>query len=265
VTRSAIAVLCLFTIPAHAAKRGNQGEADRVYQVREGPGPKSKAEVAAVEALLKAQNQPADDRIRAAEALMTKFPKTDFKSFALYIEADAWEEKGDHAKAIVYSEQSLAADSHNFEAEILMANVIAGQTRDTDLDKPEKLANARRFAQESLDMIPGAAKPVLFHVTDDAWAEQKDEAESRAWQALGLAAMVEKKPEEAIADYEKGLARSPDPVLMVRTARALEAAKKYDAAIDWLDKAIASPKASPQIKDVAAKDKARITAEKARR
>ena len=224
------------------------------------PGPRSKAEGAAVNAMLQAQTP--DDQIRTADALITKYSDTVFKSFALGIEADAYEAKNDHTKAIVFCEQALAADPKNFDAEILMANIIAAQTKDTDLDKADKLQNAAKFAKGALDMIPTVPKPVLFQMTDDQWAKQRDAASSRAWQAMGLIATVQKKPGEAIDDYEKGLALVPDPVLMVRVARAMEVEKKYDDAIGWLDKAIASPDGSAQIKEIATKDKARMTAEK---
>ena len=214
--------------------------------------------------MLRAQTQSPDEQIRAARELVAKFPQTDFKSYAFYTEADAYEVKGEHALAISFCEQALSADTRNFEAEILLANVIAARTKDTDRDKTEKLAGAVKLAKDALDMIPAAPKPVLFRLKDEAWTEQKDAAASRAWQALGLVATAENKPDEAIVDFENGLALLPDPVLMVRTGRALEASGKYDAALAWFDKALAAPKASAQIRDVAAKDKVRVAAEKAR-
>jgi hypothetical protein len=50
---------------------------------------------------------------------------------------------------------------------------------------------------------------------------------------------------------------------MLRAGRTLEAKQKYDAAISWYDKAIASPDADQQFKDIAGKDKARAAAKKA--
>ena len=251
--RLAITGICLIGICTLAATSA-------IAQKARKPGPQSKPEAAAVTAMLQAQTP--DDQIRTADELITKFSNTDFKSFALATEADAYEGKGNHEKAIVYCEQALAADPKNFDAEILMANVIAASTKDTDLDKADKLANAAKFAKEALDTIPTVPKPVLFQMTDDAWTTQKNAASARAWQAMGLVATVQKKPDEAIDAYEKGLALVPDPILMVRVARALEAQKKYDDAITWLDKAAASPTASAQIKDISAKDKVRITNEK---
>ena len=66
-----------------------------------------------------------------------------------------------------------------------------------------------------------------------------------------------KKTDEAIADFEKGVAANPDPVLMIRTGRALLAAKKPDEAITWFQKAIDAPDIPPQIKNIAVADKER--------
>jgi len=221
---------------------------------------KSKAEAAVVKAMLEAQSP--DDQIRTADELITKFSNTLYKSFALFTEADAYEAKNDHAKAIVFCEQALAADPKNFDAEILDANITAAQTKDTDLDKAEKLASADKMAREALATIPTVTKPELFALTDANWEKMKAQSGSRAWQALGLVATVQKKPDESIADYEKGLALDPNPILMLRVGRALEAQKKYDEAIEWMDKVVASPDSSAQVKDIATKDKARVTGEK---
>ena len=85
-----------------------------------GPGPKSQAEVTAVNAMIQAQTP--DDKIKAVEELITKFANTDFKSFALEMEAEAWQQKNDNVKAIVYAEQALQADPKNFDADNLLAN-----------------------------------------------------------------------------------------------------------------------------------------------
>lgn len=226
-----------------------------------GPGPKSKQEMEAVNAMVKAQTP--DEKIQAVDALVTKFTKTDFKGIALYQAADAYEQKGDHAKAIVFAEEAIEAEAGNFAAEVLIANILAGQTKDTDLDKAEKLARAEKMAKSGLEHIEKAQKTPLFQIPDAMWESSKKIAAAQAWSALGTAATVGKKMDEAIADYEKGLALDPDPVLMLRVGRALMAQRKNDEAIAWFDKAGASTDATEQIKKIAAADKARATAAKA--
>ncbi len=220
--------------------------------VKTGPGPKTQAEQQAVQALLQAQMP--DDVIKAADELVTKFPTSDFKAFALEREGEAYQQKNDNAKAIVYGEQALEADPMNFDADNLLANVLAATTRDTDLDKEEKLAKADKYSHDALTTLEGP-KPWMYG--DAQWPLVKSAATSQAYQALGNAALVRKKTEEAVEDFEKGIEANPDPVLMIRTGRALLVAKKPDEAIVWFDKAINAPNVSAQIKGIAQNDKAR--------
>jgi tetratricopeptide (TPR) repeat protein len=224
---------------------------------KKGPGPKSQAEVQAVTALFQSQAQAADDEIAAAEALLTKFADSDYKAIALEIEAEAYQRKNDNAKAITYGEQALQADPKNFDADNLLANVIAATTRDTDLDKDEKLAKAEKYAHDAMDALQAGKPPLFAKASDAAWAKTVAGAQSLSWQALGNVALVRKKTDEAIADFEKGIEANPDPILMVRTGRALLAAKKPDEAIMWFQKVIDSPDAPAQIKTIAQSDKAR--------
>jgi tetratricopeptide (TPR) repeat protein len=219
-------------------------------------GPKTPAEQQAVQAVLQAT--AADDKIKAVDALVEKFPTTVYKAFALEQEAEAYQQKGDNAKAIVYGEQALMTEPTNFDAENLLANVLAATTRDTDLDKEEKLTRADKYAHDSLETLKTAPKPPIFgNMTDDQWTKSKAQAQALAWQALGNVALIRKKTEEAVADFQKGIEANPDPVLMIRTGRALLTAKKPDEAIVWFDKALASPDAPEQIKNIAKNDKQR--------
>jgi tetratricopeptide (TPR) repeat protein len=221
-------------------------------KVKTGPGPKTTAEQQAIQALLQAQMP--DDVVKAAEELVTKFPTTDFKAFALEREGEAYQQKGDNAKAIVFGEQALEADPMNFDADNLLANVLAATTRETDLDKEEKLAKADKYAHDSLTTLDG---PKSWMYGEAQWTKVKAAATSQAYQALGNAALVRKKTDEAVADFEKGITANPDPVLMIRTGRALLTAKKPDEAIVWFDKAINAPDVPAQIKNIAENDKKR--------
>jgi len=221
-----------------------------------GLAPKSAAEGQAVNAVIQAQMP--DDVIKAVDALLTKFADTVFKSFALELEAEAYQQKGDNAKAIVYGEQALQVDPKNYEAENLLANVLSATTRDTDLDKEEKLARAEKYAHDALDILQTGVRPALYaNGTDEAWAKRKAAAESLSWQALGTAALVRKKTDDAIADFQKGVDAFPDPLLVIRLGRALYAAKKYDDAIGWDQKVMDSADAPAQYKSIAQADRAR--------
>ena len=225
-----------------------------------GVGPKSQAEAQAVNAVIQAQTQSADDMIKAADALVSKFADTVYKAFALELEAEAYEKKVDHAKAIVYAEQALEADPKNFDAMNLLANITAQTTRDTDLDKEEKLTRADKYAHDAIDTLEKDGKPPLFaNAPDDQWNKNKANAESLSYQALGAVALARKKTDEAVTDFQKGIELNPDPVLMIRAGRALLAAKKPDEAIVYFQKVMDSPDAPAQIKSIAQADRVRAT------
>ncbi len=265
---SLLALTLMLATAAFAQKRGGvSGSADTTpvpqpTRVPVGPGPKTKAEGEAVQAVLQARAQSPDATIQAVDALVTKFPKTDFKSFALYTEANAWQQKNDLAKAQVFAEQALAADPKNYDAAILIANILATTTKDTDFDMNDKLTSAEKYAHDALDILATTGKPVLFQMTEEVWTKIKNEDISQAYQAIGTAALVRKKTDDAVAAYQKGLDVNPDPFLMIRAGRALMAAHKFDDAIAYDDKVLSMADAPAQAKTIATSDKSRAQAAK---
>ena len=257
--RNSLLAGCLLgaLLTSGAAYAQKKGEAPAAAAPK-GPGPKSQAEAQAVTAVLQAQAASPDDMIKAVDALLSKFADTAYKGFALELEAEAWQKKGDNAKAIVFAEQALQADPKSYDADNLLANITAQTTRDNDLDKEEKLTRADKYAHDAIDTLEKDGKPALFaNLTDDQWNKTKAGAESLAYQALGTVALARKKTDEAIAYFQKGIELNPDPVLMIRAGRALLAAKKPDEAITYFQKVMDSPDAPAQIKSIAQADRVR--------
>lgn len=217
--------------------------------------PKSDKETQAIQAIAKAKTP--DDIIAAAENLLTKFADTEFKSAALVEEAQAYDQKGDPNKAIFYGRQALESEPKNVDGLLLVAFELAGHTRDGDLDKTEKLAEADKDIKTALDTIPTETKPNAT-VTDAQWEEGKKYSTARAHYGLGLIAMARKKPDVAVIEYKQAVdgAPSPDLVWMIRLGAAYNLTGKYDDAIAVLDKVIATPDLNPQYKNVAQNERA---------
>lgn len=226
---------------------------------KNGPGPKSKAEESAVRAVFQSQTQSPDDQIAACEALISKFADTDYKGFALELEAEAYQKKGDIAKAIFYGETALVADPKNYDADNLLANLYAATTKDNDLDKNDKLAKAEKYAHDSLAALDSGKPAIFATASEDAWNKTKAGATEQAWQALGIVAQVKKNYDEAIKDFQMGLEAGNDPLLRIRLGRAYFLQKKYDEAIAEDQKVIDSADAIPQYKKIAQDDKQRFT------
>ncbi len=219
--------------------------------------PKSKKEADAIQAMLSAQDP--DARIKAADELITKFADTEFKAYALYLEADSYQQKGDNDKAIVFGEQTLEADPKNYQAAVLLAKTYAGTTHNNDLDKEEKLTKATKYANQALEALKTAEKPNP-QLPDAQWADVKKDFEGQCYYATAIVAAYHNKMDEVAADLDKVATMDTDPTDLIRAGRALLDAKKYAEAVPWFDKAIASPNANAQIKDIATKDKARAQA-----
>jgi len=219
--------------------------------------PKSPKEAQAVNAIIQAQDP--DARIKAADDLVTNFADTDFKSFALYLEAEAYAQKGSNEKAIVYGEQALQADPKNYQALVLLAKTYAATTHLNDLDKEEKLTKADKYAHDGLEAVKTAEKPNPS-LTDDQWTEAKNDFNGQLYMAMGIVAIYRNKMDEVTADFDKVAELDTDPTDLIRAGRALLDAKKPDQAVVWFDKAANAPKANAQVKNIANSDKARAQA-----
>jgi tetratricopeptide (TPR) repeat protein len=219
--------------------------------------PKTPKEGQAINAILQAQDP--DARIKAADELIKNFADTDFKAFALELEAESYLVKGDNDKAIVFGEQTLEVDPKNYQAAVLLAKAYAITTRVNDLDKEEKLTKAVKYANLTLELIKTAEKPNA-QLPDAQWTEVKNDIMGQAYLALGISAAFHNKMDDVTADFQKVSELDSDPTDLIRGGRVLLDTKKYEQAVTWFDKAASAPNANAQIKDIAAKDKARAQA-----
>ena len=216
------------------------------------PKPKSQKELEAIQAIFNAQDP--DGRIAAAENLLTKFADTEFKAIALQVAAASAQQKNDFEKMVLYSERTLEADTKNYPAMLMLANGIAAKTREFDLDKEEKLARAEKYAKSAIDLVKVAAKP-RPDLPDADWEAAKQSYLAQGYEALGLAAMVRKKYDDAATQFQSAVTASPEPATMVRLASAYNLSKKPDQALATLDKLNATPDLHPSIKAVAAQER----------
>ena len=216
-----------------------------------GPHPKSKAELEAVQALISAQGNP-DATIAAAENLVTKFADTDYKDTALFMEAQAYRQKGDRDKAVIYGERTLATNPKNYQASLMLAELTVQGTRETDLDKADKLAKADKYANDSITAINEATKPNP-QITDEQWGDLKKDMIAQAHDALGMSALNRKDYNAAIDQFKQAIdgAAHVEPAYEVRLASAYYQAGKNDEAVTLADKVMAEAQTPQQIKSVA--------------
>jgi tetratricopeptide (TPR) repeat protein len=221
-----------------------------------GPRPKTKAEFDALSKMLAATDP--DSRIAAGEDVIANFEKTEFKSFVFYNIAEAYNQKKDDVKAIVYGERALEADPKNFDACLMLARTIATKVRDNDLDRDERLNQAEKYAKQALEAIPDAPK-LNTNMTDQQWADTKKDITAEAHQWLGVIAMSRKKYDVAVTEYTAAVegAHTVDPAAIVRLAQADNKVGKFDEAIANTDKVMAMPNLAPSIRQFAQAERVR--------
>ena len=226
------------------------------------PKVKSKNEQAAVKAVFDAQTP--DAKIAAVDALLAKFKDTEFKAIALEQAAEAAQQKGDSAAAIVYGDRALEADPKNFQAMLLVSGQLAQGTKEFDLDKDEKQKRATKLANDAIATITAAAKPNPA-LAEDQWAGIKKDLIAQAHETLGLIASVEKKYDVAISEFKTAVdeAATPEPTTMLRLAATYSYAKQYDLASATADRVIAMPNAPDNLKKIAMDEKQRAAKLKA--
>lgn len=256
-----------FGAPGLMAQKGKDKGAPAQAQAaaeQKGPRPKSKGEQDALVALFNAQreNKP-DEVITDADTLLSKYADTEFKDVALFMEANAYQQKGDPAKAQVYAEQAVAANPKNFQASLLVANLINRSTREHDLDKDEKLTKADKFANDSITALNAAEKP-NSQISDKDWDDAKKDMIAQAHDALGMSALTRKKYDVAINEFKSAVegAAHPEPAYEVRLASAYNDAGKYDDAITAAQKVMDEAQTPTQIKQVAQSIRAQATVAK---
>jgi tetratricopeptide (TPR) repeat protein len=217
--------------------------------------PKSKAEAEAVNAVISATTP--DQKIAAAENLLGKYKDTQFKSLALQLEAEAYSQKGDGPNAIVYGDRAIEADPKNFQALLLVSSQLARMTKEFDLDKDEKVKRATKLANDAIPTIAAAPKPNP-QLTDDQWNGIKKDLTSEAHETLGIIASIDKKWDDAIAEFKTSIdgSSSPPYTAMIRLISVYNNDKKYDDASALADKLLAAG-APDNLKRMAQEEKTR--------
>jgi len=221
------------------------------------PKPKSQKEVQALQKVQAAaqQNNP-DAEVQAINEVLENFQDTEYKNMLLTMAMDAEARKGDYEQTIVYGERAVQADPTNIQAYDTLAQDIAQHTRDTDLDKDKSIQKVKTYANKALDLLKTASAPPAG-IPPEQWPDVKKDMTSQAHEALGMAAVVEKKYPEAITDLKTAAEESskPNAVTYARLSQAYNGAKQYDQAIATADKVLAMADAPAPAKQFAQQQK----------
>ena len=203
------------------------------------PQAKTQPEYEAFNAAIANTNDPAAVE-KAADDFAAKYPDSELRVLLYEAAMQSYQRANNADKMMEMGRKVLKIDPDNPTALVGVAQVLAERTRDTDLDKEQRLDEAMKLAQRSLttvdtDIAPRADTP---QERIDAY---KGVLRSSAYAIMGTLEFNKEKYADAENYYRKSMDAYPaqlDPVVVLRLALALDKQGKYPEALKEANHAV---------------------------
>ena len=225
-----------------ASQSAPSTQAAPAAQGKRAPAAKTQPEFDAYKAALQLTDPAAAEK--AAEDFSAKFPDSELRVVLYKSAMQKYQANAD--KMLEMAQKSLAIDPDDPEALVTASQVMAEKTRDTDLDRDQKLEEAKKDAERALvtvdSDVPTAGYP------PEKIDQFKRFVRSEAYAILGTLASNAKNYAEAETDLRKSIEAFPeqvDPVAVLRLAIVLDMQNKYPDALKYANQAVDLTKNQP--------------------
>jgi tetratricopeptide (TPR) repeat protein len=226
-----------------AAQNAPAGQAAATVGKRP-PAAKTQPEFEAYKAAMQLTDAAAAEK--AADDFATKFPDSELKVVVYKAAMQKYQAANNGDKMMEMSQKALTFDADDPEALVSVAQVLAERTRDTDLDKDQKLAEAKKDAERALVTVdtdvPTAGYP------PEKIDQFKRYIKSESYAILGTLASNSKNYPEAETNLRKSIEVFPeqvDSVAVLRLAVALDMQNKVPDALKYANQAVDLTKDRP--------------------
>ena len=176
---------------------------------------------------------------KAADDFATKYPDSELRVMLYKTAMQRYQQANNADKMMEMAQKALTYDPDDPEALIGVAQVLAERTRDTDLDKDQRLAEAKKDAERALSTIdtdvPSSGYP------PEQLAAYKGFLRSNAYAVLGAIASDNKNWPDAETNLRKSIdafPQQPDAVAVLRLAVALDMQNKFPEALKYANQAV---------------------------
>ena len=197
---------------------------------------------------------------KAADDFATKFPDSELRVVLYKSVMRQYQAANNADKMLDMARKVLSYDADDPEALLGVAQVLAERTRDTDLDKDQRLGEAKKDAQRALETVetdvPTAGVP------PEKIEAYKGFMRSEAYAILGTIAFNAKAWTDAESDLRKSidaLPQQPDPIAIFRLSVALDMQNKYPEALKYANQAVDLTKEGTAAGKAAREEKDRLT------
>jgi tetratricopeptide (TPR) repeat protein len=208
------------------------------------PAAKTQPEFEAYKAAV-AQTDPAALE-KAADDFATKFPDSELRTMLYTAAMQRYQQANNADKMIDMAKKVLAIDADDPAALVGVAQAMAERTHDTDLDKDQRYAEAKKDAERCLQTIetdiPTSGYP------PEQLAAFKSFLRSEAYLVIGTLAFKSNNWADAETNLKRSideLPQQPDTLAVFRLAVALDMQNKYPEAMKTIDQAVALTKDQP--------------------
>jgi len=207
-----------------------------------------------------AANTDASATEKAADDFATKFPDSELR-YLLYTKAmRMYQTANNPDKTEAMGRKVLALDGDDPEALLTVSELIAEKTRDTDLDRDQRFADAVKMSQKALQTIDTGIH-VPAGTTQDKLDNYKSGLRSQAYSILGAIEYNKSNYPAAQENLQKSLdalPSQPDSVVVLRLALSLDKQSKYPEALKVANRAVELTQETTQIGTLARRERDRL-------
>ncbi len=226
-----------------AAGQGATGQA-AAAQGKRPPAAKTQPEFEAYKAAIVLPDAAASEK--AADDFAAKFPDSELREVLYKAAMQKYQQANNGDKMEEMARKALAIDPDDPEALVAVAQVLAERTHDTDLDRDQKLAEAKKDAERALVTVDS-------DVPTSGYAPEKIDQfkryiKSEAYAILGTLASNAKNYPDAETNLKKSIEVFPeqvDSVAVLRLAVALDMQNKISDALKYANQAVDLTKDRP--------------------
>jgi len=240
------------------APQAQTGAATASTPAQHQPQAKSKEEFEAYNAAT-SKTDPAQLEVAAAE-FVQKFPNSELKEL-LYVRAmNMYQQQNNSGKVIATGRKAIELNPSDPVPLVAVASALVMDTRENDLDRDARYAEAGKDAQSALDNVDTGLQ-VPPGVPPDRIAAAKANLRSIAYDSLGVIAMNKKDYAAAEQNFQKAadlMKDQPDAVVYLRLSVAQDNQSKYPEALDSANKAVQYAPDGSAEKNLAKQQQARL-------
>jgi tetratricopeptide (TPR) repeat protein len=207
------------------------------------------------------QKTTPSDAEQAAREFEIKYPDSELTSLLFYQVMSQYQKADNAEKTIEMGRKAIQHDPDNTAALILTGMVLAERTRDSDIDRDEKLNEAQRDVTKALENVQQGKFRLAANATPEQTESFKNTVTYMAYAALGQIDLVKKNDAAAEQNLNKALAipaGQQDALTWLRLSLALDHQNKYPDALNAANKAVDLSANNPAVGNLAKIEQSRL-------